>query len=188
MTLSLPRNMPDVQFKRPAKTNSNASNVGYYFSFGSGRLKGYDLYKQSMIRKRNPHRNVGEQGQERAPPSQWWSNVVDVYTIFVKIANGMLHTSLISLEKYSSRTCVTCINSKQNRDEKSEFQNDYEGGELLPAWQSALHQQQQHLMVSTSSSTHHLQQSILGIHTRVAQQEQQLQRGMTFSHHSSVQQ
>ncbi len=29
-------------------------------------------------------RNVGEQGQEQAPPSQWWSNVVDVYYIFVK--------------------------------------------------------------------------------------------------------
>lgn len=37
-----------------------------------------------MDTKRNPHRNVGEQGQERAPPSQWWSNVIDVYTIFVK--------------------------------------------------------------------------------------------------------
>ncbi len=79
MTLSLPR-ICRMSNSNVCKKNSNASNVGYYFSFGSGRLKGYDLYKQSMDTKRNPHRNVGEQGQERAPPSQWWSKVVDVFT------------------------------------------------------------------------------------------------------------
>ncbi len=74
-----------------------------------------------------------------------------------KIANGMLHTSLISLEKYSSRTCVTCINSKQKQRWKIRISERYEGGTttcltICPSSAAAAFDGL-HFLINTPSST-----------------------------------
>lgn len=97
------------------KTNLNVSNVCYHFSFGSGILNGYMTCVDNQWIQNGTHINV--KMLESKDKSECLLNCGVTSLVFIKflwkVANGMLNTSLISLEKYRSRTCVTCINSKQ---------------------------------------------------------------------------